>query len=110
MTTLPTSAPAGISTFTVRPSVAAEAYGRVDRGALEGGDSGGFGAVMQRAMQTTIDAGHNAEAKSMEAISGGGSLTDVVTAVSKAELAMQSATAIRDRMVQAYQDILRMPI
>jgi flagellar hook-basal body complex protein FliE len=46
----------------------------------------------------------------MTAIAGGGNLTEVVTAVSRAELALQSTVAIRDRVVQAYQDIMRMPI
>ena len=41
---------------------------------------------------------------------GGGNLTDVVTALSRAELTLQTATAIRDRVVQAYQDIMKMPI
>ena len=109
MSTLPTTLPAGIATFTVRPSAAAQAYGRVDSGA-QGSEAGEFGAVLQRAMQGVVDTGHAAEAKSMDAISGNGNLTDVVTAVSKAELALQSATTIRDRVVQAYQDIMRMPI
>jgi flagellar hook-basal body complex protein FliE len=34
----------------------------------------------------------------------------VVSAVAKAELALQTTVAIRDRVVQAYQDIMRMPI
>ncbi len=109
MSTLPLTVPGGIPTLTVRPSAATEAYGRVDSGA-QGSESGGFGAVLQRAIQGVVDTGHAAEAKSMEAIAGNGNLTDVVTAVSKAELALQSATAIRDRVVQAYQDIMRMPI
>jgi len=114
MSILPITVPGGIPTITVRPSAAAQAYGRVDsgaQGALPGGaEAGNFGAMLQRAMQGVVDSGHAAEAKSMEAISGHGNLTDVVTAVSKAELALQSATVIRDRVVQAYQDIMRMPI
>ncbi len=106
----PAAGPGGTVTLAVRPSAASDAYGRVDRGEFGTGGSSDFSAVMQRAVQGVVDAGHNAEAKSIEAISGSGNLTDVVTAVSKAELAMQSATAIRDRMVQAYQDIMRMPI
>lgn len=109
MTTLPIASTPAIATLTVRPSVAADAYGRVERGDSASGP-GDFSAVMQRAMQAVTDAGHSADAKSIEAISGGGDLTEMVTAVSKAELAMQSATAIRDRMVQAYQDIMHMPI
>ena len=49
-------------------------------------------------------------ARPIEALSGGGNLTEVVTALSRAELTLQSATAIRDRVVQAYQDIIKMPI
>jgi flagellar hook-basal body complex protein FliE len=37
-------------------------------------------------------------------------LTDVVTAVSNAELTLQTVVTIRDRVIQAYQDIIRMPI
>ena len=37
-------------------------------------------------------------------------VTDVVVALSHAEMTLQATTAIRDRVVQAYQDIMRMPI
>ena len=45
-----------------------------------------------------------------QALTGGGNLTEVVTALSRAELTLQTATAMRDRVVQAYQDIMKMPI
>jgi len=93
----------------VLPSAAVQAYARVDRGVAEE-SPGGFGATLQRAVQGMVDAGHEAEAKSMQAITGDANLTDVVTALARADLALQSATAIRDRMVQAYQDIIKMPI
>jgi len=66
--------------------------------------------VLARALGGVVEAGHAADAQSTAAISGGGTITDVVTAVSKAELALQTTVAIRDRVVQAYQDIMRMPI
>ena len=72
--------------------------------------SGGFGGALQRALQGVVETGHQADAQAMTAIAGGGNLTEVVTAVSRAELALQSTVAIRDRVVQAYQDIMRMPI
>ncbi|HUD58898.1 MAG TPA: flagellar hook-basal body complex protein FliE [Acetobacteraceae bacterium] len=100
-----------IPTIVVTPSAAADAYGRVDRG--DPGSSSGtgdFGATLQRAMQGAVDDFHTADSKAMEALSGGGNLTDVVTALSRAQLTLQSATAIRDRVVQAYQDIMKMPI
>jgi flagellar hook-basal body complex protein FliE len=98
----------GIPTITVTPSAAAGAYARVDSG--EQATGGGFGGALQRALEGVVETGHQADAQAMTAIAGGGNLTEVVTAVSRAELALQSTVAIRDRVVQAYQDIMRMPI
>jgi flagellar hook-basal body complex protein FliE len=72
--------------------------------------SAGFGDVLQSALKGVVDQGHAAEQQSMAAISGHGNLLDVVSAVSKAELSLQTTIAVRDRVVQAYQDIMRMPI
>ena len=58
-----------------------------------------FGSVLQNALDGAIETGHTAETSAMQAISGEGNLTDVVTAISRAELALQTATAIRDRVV-----------
>jgi flagellar hook-basal body complex protein FliE len=99
-----------IPTITVTPGKAAEAYAKTDRGDSSPSDEGGFGSVLARAMEGAVDAGRQADQQSMQAIAGGGNLTEVVTAVSRAELALQSTTAIRDRVVQAYQDIIKMPI
>ena len=38
------------------------------------------------------------------------SLQEVVEAVGRAELGLQKVTAVRDRVIAAYQEILRMPI
>jgi flagellar hook-basal body complex protein FliE len=99
-----------ITTINVTPSAAADAYDQVESGGGASG-TGGFGGALGRALQGVVDAGNDADAKSMQAIAGtGGSLTDVVTAVSRAELALQTTTAIRDRVVSAYQDIMHMSI
>jgi flagellar hook-basal body complex protein FliE len=71
---------------------------------------GGFGAVLAQVAQGALEAGHAADAASAGALSGQGGVTEVVMAVSKAELALQTAVAVRDRVVAAYQDIMRMPI
>ena len=98
-----------IPTLTVTPTGAAQAYARVVNGDSPA-DGTGFGAVLGRAMQGVVDAGHVADEQSFRAISGGGNLTEVATSVSRAELALQSAVAVRDKVVQAYQDVMRMPI
>jgi flagellar hook-basal body complex protein FliE len=100
-----------IPTVVVTPSAAAEAYSRNARGAAAGpGAPGSFGNVMTQALDQAVQTGHTADDQAMKAISGGGNLTEVVTALSHAEMTLQTATAIRDRMVQAYQDIMKMPI
>ncbi len=101
-----------IPTLTVTPSSAADAYARVQSGSLDPSSSadGGFGGAIARAVQGVADAGHKADNESVRAISGQGNLTDLATAVTKAELALQTAISVRDRVVQAYQDISRMAI
>jgi flagellar hook-basal body complex protein FliE len=98
-----------IPTITITPS-GVDALDQVP--GLTGGNTGasGFGTAITNALQGVVDAGHDADDKSMQAIAGGGNLTDVVTAVSKAELSLQTTMAIRDRAVQAYQDVMRMAI
>ena len=97
--------------MTVPPISAAAAAGAYARtGSGQPASLEGFGQALTEAVQGVVDAGHAADAQSAAAISGTGNLTDVVTAVNRAELALQTTTAIRDRVVQAYQDIMRMPI
>jgi flagellar hook-basal body complex protein FliE len=47
---------------------------------------------------------------SMQAAMGKADLAKVTEAVNNAEVAVQTVVAIRDRVVAAYQDIMRMPI
>jgi flagellar hook-basal body complex protein FliE len=80
--------------------------------AVPSGQDGGtdFGAVLRSAVDSAVDTGHQAEAASMKAITEGGNVTEVATALSRAELMLQTVTAVRDRMLQAYQDIMRIQI
>ena len=102
-------------TITVTPTQAAQAYRNVastPAAAANPGSAGGgsFGEALGKAIGGAIDTSRQAEARATEAIAGHGSLTDVVSAVSRAELALQTTVAIRDKVVSAYQDIMRMPI
>jgi flagellar hook-basal body complex protein FliE len=47
---------------------------------------------------------------SAKAVTGEADLTDVVTAVTNAELTLQTVVSVRDRLISAYQEIMRMPI
>jgi flagellar hook-basal body complex protein FliE len=66
--------------------------------------------LLSRALVGAVNAGKQADTQATQAISGHGDLTQVVTAVSRAELALQTTVAVRDRVLQAYQDIIKMPI
>ena len=99
-----------IPTVLVKPSAAAEAYARTARGGTSGDASNSFGTALTQALDQAVQTGHAADEQATQAISGGGNLTEVVAALSHAEMTLQTATAIRDRVVQAYQDIMKMPI
>ena len=102
-----------IPTLTVTPSSAVSAYARVQDGSLDApsdGSGAGFGDALARAIQGVADTSRQADVESVKAINGQGNLTEVATAVTRAELSMQTALAIRDRVVQSYQEITRMQI
>jgi len=74
------------------------------------GGAGSFADALSRATQDTVETMHAADAAAEAGIMGNASATEVVMAVARAELALQTTVAIRDRVVQAYQDVMRMPI
>lgn len=94
----------------VNAAQVAAAYRSALAPAAESGPEGGFGAALQRAVTGAVELGRSADAASTQALLGQGSVTDVVLAVARAEMALQTAVAVRDRVVSAYQDVMRMPI
>lgn len=69
-----------------------------------------FQDLLQAAAENVVDSSQKAESMSLQATAKQAELVDVITAVSNAEMALESVVAVRDRVVQAYQDIIRMPI
>jgi len=72
--------------------------------------SSGFGDALSKAIEGVVSTAHEADHASAQALTGQGSIQDVIAAVARAELTLQTTVAIRDRVVQAYQDVMRMPI
>ncbi|MGE3289990.1 MAG: flagellar hook-basal body complex protein FliE [Geminicoccaceae bacterium] len=72
--------------------------------------AGDFGAMVRAGLQSTSAQLEASETKAVEALTGRASLQDVVEAVTEAELSLQKMTAMRDRVISAYQEIMRMPI
>lgn len=71
---------------------------------------GSFLDMVGTALQSAAGTGYKSESVSMRALAGKADLTDVVTAVSEAETALNTVVAIRDRVINAYQEIIKMPI
>lgn len=95
----------------IAPAQAVAIYRAASSPTAEGAaPEGGFGAHLRRAVEGAVELGHSADAAATQALLGQGSVTDVVMAVSRAELALQTVVAVRDRVVAAYQDVMRMPI
>lgn len=69
-----------------------------------------FSDFLAATIADAADASRTSEAISVQAISGKADLQDVVEAVNAAEISLQTVVSIRDRMVSAYQEIMRMPI
>ena len=93
------------------------AYAQNGKGAAAEGlearsnDSGqSFAELLKDVGQSAVEAGKAGEAVSVQAIAGKAELNDVVVAVSNAEVTLQTVLAVRDRVIQAYQEIVRMPI
>lgn len=69
-----------------------------------------FGDLVRQAAESAVDASRKGEEMSAKAIAGTADLADVVTAVTSAEVTLQTVVAIRDKVIAAYNDISKMPI
>jgi flagellar hook-basal body complex protein FliE len=81
-------------------------------GAAEAPKAGGasFLDMVGDSLMSATQTGKKSETMAMQAIRGKADLADVVTAVTDAETALNTVVAIRDKVINAYQDILKMPI
>ena len=69
-----------------------------------------FGDMLNSAVGSISHAGASAEGAITNAAMGRADLVDVVTAVAAAEATLETVVAVRDEVIKAYQDIMRMPI
>jgi flagellar hook-basal body complex protein FliE len=75
-------------------------------------DDGGvsFSDVLKNSAQKAINTQYHNESISAAAVAGNASITDVLQAANEAEIALNTVLALRDRMVQAYEQVLRTPM
>ena len=69
-----------------------------------------FGKMLQDAASSVTDTLNKSEQASLQAVTGNADLASVTQAVTDAQVALQTVVAVRDRVISAYQDIIKMPI
>ena len=74
------------------------------------GNAGSFAEMLSHSIEDSVDTLKAVEVASEGALTGEVSLEELATAVANAEITLQTITAVRDRLVNAYQDIIKMPI
>jgi flagellar hook-basal body complex protein FliE len=69
-----------------------------------------FATVLKDAAQNSIKTMKTAETDTAAAIAGKADIREVVAAVTNAELTLQTVVTVRDKVISAYNDIIRMPV
>jgi flagellar hook-basal body complex protein FliE len=101
------------------PTVAANAYANLARILDTGGagkttsDAGGgpsFGDILKGAIGDVMDGGRKSDAQTVAMASGKANVMDVVTAVAETDVKVSTLVSVRDKVIQAYEDIMKMPI
>lgn len=101
----------------INASAAATAYqniqspsGLAQAGPAAKSTGGGFAAALEDAAKSAMETVQKSEQVSMQAAAGDADLLEVVSAVNDAEATLRTVVSVRDKVVQSYQEILRMPI
>ncbi|AXS41200.1 flagellar hook-basal body complex protein FliE [Breoghania sp. L-A4] len=77
---------------------------------IEGAGGADFGAMVKSAVSELVDKGRSTDAKSVDMLQGKADVVDVVTAISETEIALETMVSVRDKVIAAYEEIMRMPI
>ncbi len=87
------------------------AQGTSGPGQAGGGvEAAGFDDVLRGFMGDAVQATRSAEGQMAAHVNGQADLVSVVTSIASAEASLETVVAVRDQVIQAYQEIMRMPI
>ncbi len=66
--------------------------------------------MLKDSIGSVVEAGRKSDGQTMAMASGKANVVDVVTAVAETEVAVGTLVSVRDRVIQSYEEIMRMPI
>jgi len=69
-----------------------------------------FASVLKDAIASVNELGQKSDMQTRAMANGKSNMVDVVTAVSETEVAIDAVVAVRDKVIAAYEDIMKMPI
>jgi flagellar hook-basal body complex protein FliE len=105
------------------PLAAASAYANIARlatdpsqalanaaGTAGGNGEGSFVSLLKDAIGAVAETGRKSDAQAQAMVNGKSNMVDVVTAVAETQVAVDAVVAVRDRVIQAYEEIMKMPI
>ena len=93
----------------LQSSLVAKAYA-ANKPATAPTPNDGAGDAFGRAAGSFVETLQQGERTAMAAMTGGADPHALVQALAQTELAVETAVTVRDRVVEAYQEILRMPV
>ena len=92
------------------------AYNEAARGrpakpkSADAGSGDDFASLVKGAIDEAKKIGERSEQLSIAGIADRADISQVVTAVAEAEVTLQTVVTIRDKVLEAYKEILRMPM
>jgi flagellar hook-basal body complex protein FliE len=89
---------------TPTPSVPGRTIGSTE------GASSGFGDTLNRLVQSVERSGEDANTAVSQMVEGKADVHDAMISLQRADLTFQLSMQVRNKLVQAYQDIMRMPV
>ena len=99
--------PGAVNAYKAAIDRLANSAGKSGVASAGGGD---FSSMLKGMADGAVNAGKAAENQTAAAAAGKADLNSVVMAVSEAELTLNTVVAVRDKVIEAYREILRMPI
>jgi flagellar hook-basal body complex protein FliE len=107
---MPIPAAAAANAYTAMSRIQEDAA-KIIGGTASAPDSGpNFGAMLKDAMSAVADTAHKGDVQSTAVASGKSNMIDVVTAVAETETTFQTLISVRDKVIAAYEDVLKMQI
>jgi flagellar hook-basal body complex protein FliE len=102
------------------PTIAANAYAALAKMRQDTANIGGLGndagsgpnfsAILKDVMDAVTASAQKSDAQTQAVAAGKSNMVDVVTAVTDTETTFQTLVSVRDKVIAAYEDVLKMPI